>query len=118
MRVLRHRIAVGSGVECTDRADVLVAQLRNMQKGGIMAGNGYLRGSEVGFTDFRPDPLYELEKRAIRALDLINVEFTTDPMSVQCFDLRLVKEVGDIVAEQRRLELAGRLPPLLTTGVR
>ena len=81
-----------------------------------MGRNGYLPGADVGYTSFRPDPAYELEKRALRALDLINVEFTTDSMSVQCFDLRLVKEVGEIVAEQRRLELAGRLPPLLTAG--
>lgn len=50
------------------------------------------------------------------ALQLIDTEFKTDPASVQCFDLRLVKEVGEIVAEQRRLELASRLPPLLTAG--
>ena len=32
-------------------------------------------------------------------LDLINAEFQSDPMSVQCFDLRLVKRVKKFVED-------------------
>ena len=30
-----------------------------------------------------------------RLADIINAEFKSDPMSVQCFDLRLVKELNE-----------------------
>lgn len=33
------------------------------------------------------------DKEAHALLDLINAEFTSDPMSVQCFDLRVVERV-------------------------
>ncbi len=29
--------------------------------------------------------------------DVINAEFKSDPMSVQCFDLRIVKELDDVL---------------------
>jgi hypothetical protein len=37
-------------------------------------------------------------KEALRLLDLIDVEFRTDPMSVQCFDLRIVQDVRALLA--------------------
>ena len=42
------------------------------------------------------DELEEL-KEAARLLDLVNAEFRSDPMSVQCFELRIVKEVSEVV---------------------
>lgn len=42
----------------------------------------------------------ELEE-AEQLLGLINAEFQSDPMSVQCFDLRIVKRVKDFVEKAR-----------------
>lgn len=39
----------------------------------------------------------EDQKEAVALLDLIDVEFRTDIMSVQCFDLRTVKRVREFV---------------------
>ena len=55
---------------------------------------------------------WELDARAWRALQLIASEFETDPMSVQCFDLRLVEETKTLVREAR--ENDRQLPPLST----
>jgi hypothetical protein len=49
-------------------------------------------------------------------LNLIVAEFISDPMSVQCFDLRTVEEAKAVVELLKRLERKGVLPPLLTTG--
>ena len=35
----------------------------------------------------------------LRLLTLINAEFQSDPMSVQCFDLRIVADVKSVVAK-------------------
>jgi hypothetical protein len=40
---------------------------------------------------------------AFELLDLINVEFQTDPSSVQCFDLRIVKKTNDLVEKWNKL---------------
>jgi hypothetical protein len=37
-----------------------------------------------------------------RLLELIDAEFRTDPMSVQCFDLRIVKRVNEVLEKTRR----------------
>lgn len=62
-------------------------------------------------------PDIEIERRALKVLDLIVAEFTSDPMSVQCFDLRIVEEAKAVIAERKRLERQSRVPPLLTNGV-
>lgn len=41
----------------------------------------------------------EREVRMARLLDLINAEWSSDPSSVACFDLRIVQEVRDILKE-------------------
>ncbi len=56
----------------------------------------------------------ELEAEAFRLLDLINAEFSSDPRSVQCFDLRIVERVRRCVDQRRRAERRGDVPPLLT----
>lgn len=38
---------------------------------------------------------------AFTLLDLIDVEFRTDPMSVQCFDRRIVERVRRCVARRK-----------------
>ena len=47
----------------------------------------------------------ESDSEAFRLLDLINAEFQSDPMSTQCFDLRIVERVRDWVAKH---EASGR----------
>lgn len=45
----------------------------------------------------RKDVMAQQYPEAIRLLRLIDMEFRTDPMSVQCFDLRMVQDVRDFV---------------------
>jgi hypothetical protein len=37
-----------------------------------------------------------------RLLELIDDKFKTDPMSVQCFDLQIVKRVNEVLEKTRR----------------
>lgn len=67
-------------------------------------------------TPYLADPTGEAANEAWRVLDLIAAEFASDPMSVQCFDLRVVERAKAVVAERRRLERSGEVPPLLTEG--
>ena len=43
------------------------------------------------------------DKEAHRLLELVNAEFQSDPMSVQCFDLRIVEEVRQCVELRKML---------------
>lgn len=45
---------------------------------------------------------------AFRLLKIIDAEFRTDPMSVQCFDLRMVKQVRECIEAGERVN--ERLP--------
>ena len=67
---------------------------------------------------FYPAPDIENERRALAVLALIVAEFESDPMSVQCFDLRTVAEAKEVIAERKRLEASGEAPPWLTEGRR
>ena len=44
-----------------------------------------------------------LMAEAYQLLKIINAEFRTDPMSVQCFDLSMVKKVRACIEEGERL---------------
>lgn len=44
-----------------------------------------------------------LKYRAVEILDLVVAEWDSDPMSVQCFDLRIVKEAKTIMNRLREL---------------
>lgn len=44
-----------------------------------------------------------LELRAIELLGIVSAEFESDPMSVQCFDLRIVHEIRTTVARLKKL---------------
>jgi len=46
---------------------------------------------------------FDNDKEAHVLLDLIDAEFRSDPMSVQCFDLRVVERVRQCVAMRKRL---------------
>jgi hypothetical protein len=43
---------------------------------------------------------FDNQREAFVLLDLINAEFQSDPMSTQCFDLRIVQRVRECVAKR------------------
>jgi predicted LPLAT superfamily acyltransferase len=43
------------------------------------------------------------DREAHKLLDLINAEFQSDPMSVQCFDLSIVTRVKECVEREKKL---------------
>jgi hypothetical protein len=47
---------------------------------------------------------WDNDREAHILLDLINAEFQSDPMSVQCFDLRVVDRVKLCVEKAKRYE--------------
>lgn len=59
--------------------------------------------------NFRMSPKYEREmdtnfenqQEAFKLLDLIDAEFRSDPMSTQCFDLRIVQRVHECIAKRK-----------------
>lgn len=46
---------------------------------------------------------FDLDREAWRILDLVVAEWNSDPMSVQCFDLRIVERAKVIVARHKQL---------------
>ncbi len=65
-------------------------------------------------TEYRSPFGADLDVEAFRLLDLINAEFSSDPASVQCFDLRIVERVRRCIDQRRRAERRGDVPPILT----
>jgi hypothetical protein len=51
------------------------------------------------------DERYKLELEALDIFDLVVSEWTSDPMSVQCFDLRIVERAKYISARLKKLKL-------------
>lgn len=45
---------------------------------------------------------FDRTRRAWELLDIIAAEFESDPLSVQCFDLRIVEEVKKIIRTQKQ----------------
>ena len=52
---------------------------------------------------------YALDKEAWRLLDLIVAEWSTDPMSVQCFDLRIVERAKHAVSRRKEIDATAGL---------
>lgn len=50
----------------------------------------------------------EVEQEAFNLLDLIDIEFETDPMSQQCFDARIVARVKAWVAARRKAGMTAK----------
>ena len=46
---------------------------------------------------------FRLQRRAVELLDIISAEFQSDPMSVQCFDLRIVDESIEVSKRLKQL---------------
>jgi hypothetical protein len=47
---------------------------------------------------------FALDKEAWQLLDLIVAEWSTDPMSVQCFDLRIVERAKHVVSRRKEID--------------
>ena len=46
---------------------------------------------------------FKLKREALEILDTINAEWKSDPTSVRCFDLRMVKRTGEILKRLKEL---------------
>lgn len=46
---------------------------------------------------------FEVESRLLAIMDIVVAEWESDPVSVQCFDLRIVDEAKKLTAERRTL---------------
>lgn len=53
------------------------------------------------------EKLWELRREAVILLSHVVAEWKSDPTSVQCFDLRLVKRAGEVVEEIKNLDIFG-----------
>ena len=47
---------------------------------------------------------FKLEHEALHILDLVVMEWRTDPQSVQCFDLRIVEQAKLVIARLKELD--------------
>jgi uncharacterized coiled-coil protein SlyX len=50
---------------------------------------------------------FAMQDKAFELLDLIVAEWESDPMSVQCFDLRVVEQAKELMQEHKKLEKRG-----------
>ena len=55
---------------------------------------------------------FELNREAWRLLDLVVMEWKSDPMSVQCFDLRIVERAKRAVERRREIDKSDLAPML------
>ena len=53
------------------------------------------------------DDIFRLRHDAVRLLDLVVAEWNSDPMSVQCFDKRIVDEARYVIARLKKLDPSG-----------
>jgi len=51
----------------------------------------------------RIEHILKLKREAIQLLDLINAEWQSDPMSVQCFDSRIVERTNKLLKELKEM---------------
>ena len=49
------------------------------------------------------EEMFSLRKEAIDLLGLVAAEWESDPMSVQCFDLRIVRRAKEVVDRLKEL---------------
>ena len=50
------------------------------------------------------EEIYKLKYEALRLLDLVVAEWGSDPLSVQCFDLRIVERAKYVIARLKKLD--------------
>lgn len=51
--------------------------------------------------------VWELRREAVQLLDQVVAEWRSDPTSVQCFDLRIVKRAGEVIDELKKRDTFG-----------
>lgn len=51
------------------------------------------------------EELFQLKREAIELLGSVNAEWQSDPQSVQCFDLRIVKRTDEVLKRIKKLEV-------------
>jgi hypothetical protein len=51
------------------------------------------------------EELWDLRREAVRLLDQVVAEWKSDPMSVQCFDLRLVERAKYVTERVKKLDV-------------
>lgn len=51
--------------------------------------------------------VWQLRREAVQILDQVVAEWKSDPMSVQCFDARIVKRAAEVVEELKKRDLFG-----------
>ena len=51
------------------------------------------------------EEILQLRREAVKLLRLIVAEWENDPMSVQCFDLRIVKRAKEVIAKIKKLDI-------------
>ncbi len=97
----------------TSDADLEIVR-QSLERRPPAARDPFARQDQPNTDGYRSPFGGDLDAEAFRLLDLINAEFSTDPKSVQCFDLRIVERVRRCVEQRRRAEHQGDVPPLLT----
>ena len=48
---------------------------------------------------------FQIDRRLLEIMGLVVAEWKSDPASVQCFDLRVVQEAGDLWEERKHRPL-------------
>ena len=51
------------------------------------------------------EELFALRAEAIQILEIINAEWQSDPQSVACFDLRIVKRTDKILKRMKQIDI-------------
>lgn len=51
------------------------------------------------------EELWDLRREAVRLLDQVVAEWKSDPMSVQCFDLRLVERARYVTERVKKIDV-------------
>lgn len=55
------------------------------------------------------EEMFRVRRRAVVLLDIIAAEFASDPMSVRCFDSRIVEEAIAVSKQLKRFDSKGIL---------
>lgn len=50
------------------------------------------------------EEVFSLRREAIELLGVVNAEWQTDPLSVQCFDSRTIERAGFVLARLKKLD--------------
>jgi hypothetical protein len=64
----------------------------------------------------RQQEAFDLQVEAWRLLALVGAEFSSDPSSVACFDLRIVERLKMALEKRKDLERCGVVTAILTEG--